>query len=140
MSQYDSPFSFLYQFPAINFVSGAGASKIPVPRGAKQARVLDLQITATTTFTQTTTPGLVQIGDGTTANKFAQLSAGATAAGSTITGNDTGGVFLSEYIAQNYNSGAGLHDLTMTVVAPTGGSPAGVGTINVIMAWDMITR
>lgn len=144
MAQYDNMFPVTYKFPALNFVTGAGAYKLPIPRTARFARVLDLMVVCTTTFTQTTTGAVLQVGDGVTAAAFAQLSIGGLTSGNSITGQDqVGGCWRSNYLAQA-NPAVGtngvLHDLTMTVVAPTGGTPAGVGDVYVIVGFDTINR
>jgi hypothetical protein len=142
MSQYDNMYQVTYQFPAVAFGSGTTTAKLYVPRTVKQARVLDIFVAGTVLFTQVTTPALVQVGDGTTANAFAQLTVGALAAGNTVGGSDTPavGVWRANYLAGSYNAGAGLHDLIATFVAPTGGTPAGTGTVTIIMGYDQIMR
>jgi hypothetical protein len=139
MASYDLPHTATYQYAGVNFATTT-TGKIPVPRKCTKGRVLDIAVYATTTFTQTTTAGAVEVGDGTTATKFANLSTGGTVAGNSVTGNDqtSGPVYQSTYFAANYNSGAGLHDLIVTFLAPTGGTPAGVGNVFIIMAWDEI--
>lgn len=144
MSQYDNMLEVTYQFPALNFVSGAGAYKLPIPRSARFARVLDIMVVCTTTFTQVTTGAVVQVGDGVTAAQFAQLSIGGLTSGNSITGQDqTNGVWRSNYLAQQ-NPAVGtagvLHDLTLTIVAPTGGTPAGVGNLYVVVGYDQMNR
>lgn len=139
MSGYDNLISETLRYPAVNFGGGTTTQKIPVPCGAKLCRVLDIAVIASIVFTQVTTPALVQVGDGTTPNKFAQLTVGGLAAGNSITGNDqTGGTWISNYLAANYNSGGGLHDLVATFVAPTGGSPTGTGDVLLRLGWDQI--
>lgn len=133
---YDNLKTITYSYAAVNFAAGSSV-KAAIPRGVQYARVLDIMVQATVTFTQVTTPGLVQVGDGTTANQFGQLSLGGTAAGSTI-GSADSAVRRVDYLKQNYNSGAGLHDLTFTFVAPTGGSPAGTGNVFITMGYDQI--
>lgn len=146
MQGYDSSIGFPYKFAGLNFVSGAGTYKLPIPRSARFARILDIMVVATTTFTQTTTDAIVQIGDGVTANAFAQLHLGGLAAGSSISGRDLTsqfGVWNANYIALSNpavgNAGV-LHDLVMTIVAPTGGTPAGVGDVYVVVGFDQINR
>ena len=134
---YDNLKTLTYGYAGVNFASGNATHKVAVPRAAQYARVLDIMVEATVTFTQTTTPGLVQVGDGTTANKFGQLSLGGTAAGSTIGSGDSP-VRTADYLKGNYNSGAGLHDLTITFVAPTGGTPAGTGNVFITIGYDQI--
>jgi hypothetical protein len=146
---YDSLRMVSYTFPGVNFASGS-SQKLKIPRGSRMARVCDILVSATVLFTQVTTPAVVQIGDGTTANAFGQLSLGALAAGNTIgasdvlgglfgVGNQYGNAATAVYLAGNYNSGAGLHDLIATFVAPTGGTPAGTATVIVVVGYDQIT-
>lgn len=137
MSQYDNYKTVTYKFTGVDFTSSP-ALKLPIPRGAKFARVLDVMLAATTTFTQVTTPAQLKVGDGTTADKFAAIVVGALASGSTLTGNDVQQVWNANYLAGNYNSGAGLHDLVATPVAPTGGTPAGVADVYVLVGYDQI--
>ena len=138
---YDNLVPVSYHFPGVDLGSGDVTKKMPIPRGASLARVLDILAVCTTTFTQVTTPGVVKIGDGTTADKFASLTIGGLAAGSSLSGRDfTDGVFKAVYHGADYNSGAGLHDLTATFVAPTGGTPAGVGDFIVIVGFDTILK
>jgi hypothetical protein len=148
-SNYDSLTEVCYNFPSVNFATTTTA-KMKIPRGAKMARVLDILVSATVLFTQVTTQAFVQIGDGTTANIFGSLGMGALASGNTIGASDVvGGLFgvsnqygnaaTAIYLAGNYNGGAGLHDLVATFVAPTGGTPAGTGTVIVVMGYDQIT-
>lgn len=135
---YDNATPVCYNFPAVNFATSS-TQKMKIPRGSAEARVMDILVSATVLFTQVTTPAVVQVGDGTTADIFASLTIGALAAGSTIGGSDVAdGVFNAVYLAGNYNSGAGLHDLIATFVAPTGGTPAGTATVIVVVGYDQI--
>lgn len=146
---YDNLSEVCYTFPSVNFATGS-TQKMKIPRGARMARVCDILVAATVLFTQVTTAAVVEIGDGVTANAFGQLSLGALAAGSTLGASDVvGGLFgvnnqygnaaTAVYLAGNYNSGAGLHDLIATFVAPTGGTPAGTATVIVVVGYDQIT-
>lgn len=140
MNGYDNLKTVCHSFAAVSLASGNVTKKLKVPRGAQMARVLDILMAASVTFTQTTTPAVVQVGDGTTADAFASLTVGALASGSTLGGGDVAnGVFKAVYLAGNYNSGAGLHDLIVTFVAPTGGTPAGTADVIVIVGYDNIT-
>lgn len=140
MNGYDNLTPVSYSFAGVNLASGNVTKKLKVPRGAQLARVLDILAAASVTFTQTTTPAVVQIGDGTTADVFASLTLGALAAGSTLGGGDVaGGVFKAVYLAGSYNSGNGLHDLIATFVAPTGGTPAGTADFTIIVGFDEIS-
>jgi hypothetical protein len=136
---YDSLAEVTYTFPGVNFATTT-TGKMKIPRSAKMARVLDIFVNATVLFTQVTTQAIVQVGDGSTPDIFASLALGALAATNTIGGSDvTAGVFKAVYLAGNYNSGAGLHDLIATFVAPTGGTPAGTGTVTIVVGYDQIS-
>lgn len=136
MSQYDAYHAITYKFNAVNFATTTSA-KMPIPRGANFARVLDIMLVASVTFTQVTAPGQVQIGDGTTANKFASIVIGGLASGSSLTGNDVAHVWTANYIAA---PGAVLHDLVATFLAPTGGTPAGTADVYVLVGYDEINN
>lgn len=140
MNGYDNLKTVAYSFAGVNLASGNVTKKLKVPRGAQMARVLDILLAASVTFTQTTTPAVMQVGDGTVPDIFASLTVGALASGSTLGGGDVaGGVFKAVYLAGNYNAGAGLHDLILTCVAPTGGTPAGTADVIVLVGYDNIT-
>jgi hypothetical protein len=137
---YDSLIPVSYNFPALNFATGS-TSKLKIPNKARMARVLDILVAGTVLFTQVTTPASVQIGDGTTPNIFGQLTIGALASGTTIgAGDATNGLSGAVYLAGNYNSGAGLHDLVATFVAPTGGAPAGTANVVIVVGYDQIPQ
>lgn len=142
---YDSSITVPYLFAGVNFAAGS-TTKIPLPRSVRFARVCDIMVLATTTFTQVTTDAIVQVGDGVTANAFAQIHLGGLVAGNSLSGRDLTsqyGVWNANYIAQA-NPAVGvagvLHDLTVTFVAPTGGSPAGAGNVTIICEFDQINR
>ncbi len=134
---YDNLKIISYAFPGVAFGAGTTTGKLPIPRGAQMARVLDIFVTATVVFTQVTSPALVQVGDGTTAAAFAQLNVGGLAVGNTISGRDAP-IFVAVYNAYGYNSAAGLHDLIATFVAPTGGTPTGTGNVLIVVGYDVI--
>lgn len=134
MSQYDKPLTFNFKYSAVNFAVG-GTQKIPLPRGARYARVCDILLVSSVTFTQVTTPALVQVGDGTTPDKFASITVGALAAGSTLSGND---VAPAHVWKDNYVANPVIHDLVVTFVAPTGGTPAGTADVCILLAFDQV--
>lgn len=137
-SGYDVLTPVSHTFPGVNFATTTTA-KIKIPRKATMARVMDILASATVLFTQVTTQAQVQVGDGSTPDIFAALFMGALASGNTLGGSDSvAGVYKAAYLAGNYNSGAGLHDLIVTFVAPTGGSPAGTATVVVVVGYDQI--
>lgn len=135
---YDNLKVVTYDLGTVNFATGS-VQKLKIPRGVGQARVLDILMNCTVTFTQVTTPALVEVGDGTTANQFASLTVGALTAGNTLGASDvTNGILQNVYDSGNYPS-APLHDFTVTLVAPTGGTPAGTAAVSVVIGYDQIT-
>lgn len=126
---YSNTDPITYTFPAMNFVSGAGAYTIKAPPGYENCRLLQIHTRATTTFTATTTAGKVQLGISGTAAKYAEMSMSTLAAGSSL-GNTK---------AQVTDAGKRIRtedgDILLTLVAPTGGTPAGVADVQVTLAW-----
>lgn len=134
MRSYDQPDMLSYGLGSVGFTTD-GPFTIPVPPSCSGLRIVGYAIdTATVAFTADTTPGALSFGDGTDADKFGQLDAAVIAAGDSlhVEGND-----LSQGIALDYASASGgrLDQITVTVVAPTGGTPAGTGNVTVFMAW-----
>lgn len=121
-------------------------SRLP---GKRYCRIVDIQICASTECTGTTLSGRLNVGDGTTAAKFAVAKAGpdATAAalpvGSVYGVRDYDGRVAAYATSGNGyidfesdgNAGAALSALVFTPAAPTGGSPAGVYSANVVLEW-----
>lgn len=133
---YDNMKVVTYSFPAQSFAAN-GTAKLKIPKGAQMARVLDTLLTCTTSFTQVTTPALVEVGDGTTANAFWSLTVGGLTSGNTMgAGDQTLPAFQAVYDAGAYDTA--LHDLTVSWVAPTGGTPAGVASVLVVVGYDQI--
>lgn len=74
-----SPLLITIKYPAQNFAANATLPAIPIPAGMN-ATVRGIMITGTTLFAGATTNwALFQIGDGVTANKYAQAQLGVTA-------------------------------------------------------------
>lgn len=136
MADYANMKTVTYSLGSINFATGSTV-KLKVPRGAQMARVLDIFLTCTVNFTQVTTPAQVEIGDGTNAGAFANLVVGGLTAGNTLGASDvTNGIFTAVYDAGAYPNP--LHDLIATLVAPTGGTPAGTAAVTVVVGYDQI--
>ncbi|WP_286237988.1 hypothetical protein [Neptuniibacter halophilus] len=123
---YDNPQRDTYVLPAQNFVSGK-TLRIKAPKG-KRGRVVDMQVSATTTFTAVTTPAYLQAGLSSDADKFGNMNMGTLAAGSAKSATDTAGELTGVEIEKG-------ETLEISQVAPTGGSPAGVGDIHVAVEW-----
>lgn len=128
MPTYDNPRVIRHQFPSHDFGAGAGAGSLKGPPGMK-GRIVDIGLShITETFTNTTTPAYVRVGTTGDADAYAQLDCGVAAATDTYnTQNDTDAIIEPDLPADT--------QIEVTFVAPTGGTPAGIGEPYVDVAW-----
>lgn len=113
--------------------------------GYRYCRIVDILGTVTTAIVATSTPPKINIGDGTTAAKFAAqtVAIDAAAVGAAYGCRDADGrvaAYATTGAAQiDWNSagdgGAALTKLVITPVAGTGGSVAGVVEWNIVLEW-----
>lgn len=128
---YDNPAPQTLQFNGVNFGTTTTRT-FRTPKGMR-GRIRRAMLLVTTSFVGTTTPGRLQVGDGVTANKYLDMAVGAasagTAAGAALTAAssfDGGlGIEAERTLPAKYLEPDTLY--TVTFLAPTGGSPAGVG-------------
>ncbi len=131
---YDNPKTLNYHYAALAVGAGNITRKIKVPRGAKRARVLDIHAFATVIFTQVTTAARAQVGVAGTLDKFADLNIGGLAANAALCMTSTNGP-EQDWVAVDDN----VTELTVTFVAPTGGSPTGTASFDIAIEWDFIS-
>lgn len=132
-SYYDQPRVLTYNYTGLNIGAGTITRKIRVPRGAQSARVFEAHVYATTTFNAVTTEAKAQVGVTGDLGKFAELGIGTLAAGSARGFADAKG------FKAVWNKGTDdVAELTVTFVAPTGGTPAGVADVAIAIGWDFI--
>lgn len=127
---YDNPLRASYTFNDVDI--GAGDATLGViANGGKTGRVVDITLTGVTeAFTADTTAGFVRLGDGTDDDKFGELDCGTTSAGASATARDSGqAVGITRTAVETTDA------LTVKVVAPTGGTPAGIGDVNITVEW-----
>ncbi len=142
---YDNPMRVTYNLGLHDYGAAGDALAIPVPliqgvRKATRCRIESIALSATETFTAVTTGAFVRIGDGSDPDKYAELAAGTLA--------DTDALDLTEgstELKDNGYGGAGVVDvsssgenisqLEVALVAPTGGTPAGIAHTNITIAW-----
>jgi hypothetical protein len=134
MYTYNQPLTISYGFGSFNFVSAAGTYKLKPPSTRLNGgRVEDIHVRVTTLFTQVTTPAYVRVGISADHDKYAELNMGAAAANAAYNAQDIAGSITGR---SNINLTAdGVTDIDVRVVAPTGGSPAGVGYLDVVISW-----
>lgn len=127
MPTYDEPRVVTYNYAQHDFGSGGDTKEIVGPSGMR-GKIVDIHVSnVTETFTNTTTEGLVQAGVTGDLNKFAELTLGTLAAGSANAASRQDGV--TEGVLEDTET------LLVTMVAPTGGTPAGIADVQVAVAW-----
>ena len=136
MSYSDPLVNQTYQLASHDFGAGAGTNSFKAPAGFTRGRITDIGVgNITEAFTSVTTAGQVQLGDGTDVDKYAQLEV-ANGTGSGIgdtynVRNDSNAIIEADILVSDLTGG----QLEFTYVAPTGGTPAGIGEPNVTIDW-----
>jgi hypothetical protein len=140
MSGYDNPLTISYNFGSHDFGAGAGAHAVQRPYGTTMCRIEEIHVgPITETFTADTTAAFVRVGTASDPDKFAELAMATAAATDGYGTNDdndaikAAGKFID--LNRDGDSGASLDQLEVTFVAPTGGTPAGIGVPTVVLAW-----
>jgi hypothetical protein len=114
-------FSVNYYFSAVDFGAGDSTQVFTTPAGFRGSVKAVSVYNVTEAFTADTTPARLDIGDGVDADEFAlTASLGTTAIGASvtpaITDGDTPVITAADIV-------------TVTFVAPTGGTPAGIADV-----------
>ncbi len=123
---YDQPLSITYSFSAHDFGAGAGTDVIQGPAGHK-GRVRNVTLfEVSETFTNVTTAALIRVGTAADPDKHAEVDCGTTASGASHV-NTAAELYNTEIAADE-----AVH---VDYVAPTGGTPAGIGAVNVTIDW-----
>jgi hypothetical protein len=129
---YDNTLPVTYKWTAHDFGAGAATNEIRGPAGMT-GRVKDiLLVDVTETFTDTTLTGKIQVGTVADPDAYAQMDCLVTAAAATASAGaatETATNFiLSDTIAAD-----SLVQVKFT--SPTGGTPAGIASVIVIIEW-----
>lgn len=128
---YEAPFRQSYAFPAVNFGSTT-LKKIRGPKGMT-GKVVSIHAYVTTLFTAVTTEGAIALGSDASTNKdiYASMGMSTTAALATReSSNVTGAIKTGSTSFATKDT-----DIFVNFVAPTGGSPAGVADVNIVIEW-----
>lgn len=127
MNTYDQPMVVAYSYEAHDFGAGGATKEIVGPNGMR-GKVLDIHLNATETFTNVTTEGKVQAGVSGALGKFVDYGLGVTAANTAVAASRTAGAVTHEVLGSD-------ETLLVTFTAPTGGTPAGIADVQVIVGW-----
>jgi hypothetical protein len=148
--QYDKPLRRLFLYNAIDFGTISDPKQIVIPSDIRCVKITDIFFNASAEAANgTTLSGRIQVGDGTTAAKYANQKVGPDATGTAVAKGASYGIKDLDGRVAAYNpdaapgSGKGFIDLlqdgaaagtlqqtlTVTFVANTGGTPAGIGEV-----------
>lgn len=134
---YDNPNRMVYLFPTHDFGAGSGNVNIIGPKG-KRGVLIDYGVQNTTeAFTDDTTGALVAVGTAADPDAFGEEFDMVELA------NDTGKTVRSTYLDDEIYVDAVIVDrfipadtiVRMTLTAPTGGTPAGIGQPFMVIDW-----
>lgn len=128
MRSYDNPLVVTYNFAQHDFGAGAGATSFKAPAGFSKGQIIDVGVKdITETFTAVTTPAFVRLGTTGDADAYAELNMATAAATDTFNTQDDADAIIEATITST--------QVEVTYVAPTGGTPAGIGSPYVVVAW-----
>lgn len=128
MPTYDQPIHATYSYESHDFGAGGTTKEIVGPAGMR-GKIVDIHVAnVTETFTNTTTEAKVQAGVSGDLDKFADYGLGTLAAGAAGAASRNAGDLKQEVLADT-------ETLLLTFVAPTGGTPAGIADVHVVVAW-----
>lgn len=130
---YDTPHRLTYSFSAVDLHTADLTRVLKNPRKGSKGKVRSILAMVTTTCAGATTTPKIQIGDGTTANKYADVALGTTAAGSSVIGRDSAGGITALGYPHVLTAADG--DLTVTFKAATGAGAAGVADVQIEVEW-----
>jgi hypothetical protein len=142
---YDRPERISYDFNGVAIGAGTVTRVIKGPKG-KRGRLADIIATPSTSMVGTTTPGKVQLGDGVTANLYADLflgtagapaQAGAPVVASAVTTiGSTAALKGQDPTVLPWTFLPADTALTITFLQPVG-TPAGVIDADIIIEWGI---
>lgn len=127
---YSNPIvTISYSWPEHDFGNADGAVSFQGPKGLT-GRLKDIIVHCTETFNAVTTPGKVQLGTAGDADAYALANLGTLADTDTFVAStdDTDWLLTQDVLAADTQ-------VEVVFTAPTGGTPAGKGTVLVIVDW-----
>jgi hypothetical protein len=132
---YSQPDRQVYNLGHHDFGAGGDSLAIAVPSGKRFARVANIHVAATETFTDTTTSGKIYLGTGSDTDKFVIFDLGTLADTDAMDLADDTDAVLTGYTEYIDTTVENITQIEVTFVAPTGGTPAGMGHVTVTLDW-----
>lgn len=127
MTSYSQPIYMTYSFGSIDFGAGGDVTSLKGPSGLS-GRLKEICVSATETFNAVTTDADVQLGTAADPNAYAELTLGTLADTDSITATATSGAIIEADIPADTQ-------VEVTFTAPTGGTPAGIADVHILIAW-----
>lgn len=124
---YNNPTTVSYNLGTHDFGAGSDALAIKAPRGFTKGRIRDIGVAVTETFTATTTPAYIRLGTTGDADAYAELNMGTAADTDYYNTQDDTDAIISADVTNT--------QIEVAFVAPTGGTPAGIGHVTVVIDW-----
>lgn len=139
---YDVPQEVTYSYIGQAFGGGTITKYIQGPKG-KRGRVTYVNANATVSFVGTATPGAVQVGVAGALTKFANMPMGAAGAGTAANASVVASDYASGLTGSNPSSEPATPyqfipedtQAVITLLAPTGGAPAGTADVFIKIEW-----
>lgn len=124
---YDNPQTVTYSFGEHDFGAAGDALAIKGLPG-KKGKIRDIGVAVTETFNAVTTSAFIRLGTAADPDAYAELALG-TAADTNYFNvlDDTDAIIAADVPAST--------QIEVAFVAPTGGTPAGKGYVNIVIDW-----
>lgn len=117
-----------YSFGPIDFGAGDSQFAIRGPNGLS-GRITDVIVSVTETFTNVTTQAFVRVGTAADNDRDLELGLGTAAIGTSVAASADPDNFKRDEVLEPDT------DIIVNLVAPTGGTPAGIGYIHLVVNW-----
>ena len=126
---YSDPRPYTYSFGEIDFGALSTDERLVItgPSG-KQGTIKEVLVSATETFTSDTTEGAVNLGSAAAGAQYVAMGLGTLANANDQRMTDTAADLVLEAVPADT-------DIHVTFVAPTGGTPAGKGFVQIMIEW-----
>lgn len=122
-----NPRTVTYVLSAVDFGAGDSAHGVKAPAGYSFGRIIDVGVAVSETFNQVTTQGFVRIGTGADPDAYVELQMAAAAATDFFNTQDDTNAIIDENVTNT--------QLEVACIAPTGGTPAGIGDVHIVIDW-----
>ena len=123
------PRTVTYIISAVDFGAGDSAHAIKAPPGFNSGVILDVGVAVSETFTEDTTQAFVRVGTAADPDAYAELQLSTAAATNFFNSQDDANAIINADIADPATQ------LEVACIAPTGGTPAGIGDVHITIDW-----